>query len=320
MRYKGFDLRPQPTATLVLDSGDITCIVEVLIRLSILSSLLHSTKNDHEVPIYRRVPDSTSRLLDDAELCILDESSHQSQHDFNESIKSYIKTLNQEKLLERMLDISTLPYLPQSLDRQTLRFQKAIDSYHHCLLTSDQRHRLIVDRKRLRDDFEMLLWLQACLQKIEREQSMQSSVTPTMQEQVEVLLPAYRALNTVLERPDLDHMLMSVILLVLTLRTSLTSNRNADKDKLQPDSSSVDSGTYSTRTIKEMYRSFVSLNMENYEASPTIFHFLTANWLIDILFVLCVSILAHQNDIWNKLNLALLYPRYNGSLANAAIQ
>jgi hypothetical protein len=185
-------------------------IVESLIRLSILSALLYSPDQSYDTPIYRRTPHSTvTKILEDAELSLLEEGSNQSQNDFNESIRAYVKTLSRDELLNRMMEPSTLPYLPQSLNRQVARFRLAVETNDRCPLGqyTDEKYRLSMDRKRLRDDYQCLLWLNSCIQTAENNEELHSSIAVTLKGQVDILIPPYRALNAGLSLPFLGTML-----------------------------------------------------------------------------------------------------------------
>ncbi|RDL35971.1 uncharacterized protein BP5553_06583 [Venustampulla echinocandica] len=204
-----FDLRSTKNNARVQEAA-LVDIVEPLIRLSILSALIYSPEGDSDTPIYRTSPRLiVKKLLPDAELPLLEEGSIQSQNDFNESIQSYVRTLPRDDLLDRMMQPSTLPYLPHCLDLQATRFQLAMKTNDRLPLIQykDEKYRLSMDRKRLRDDYHALLRLQSCLEKVERDEQLHSSILIELKRQVDILMPQYRSLNTLLSLPLLGIML-----------------------------------------------------------------------------------------------------------------
>jgi hypothetical protein len=79
-----------------------------------------------------------TKLLDDFEVDIIDDSPCQSPHDFYGSIRVYVEAFTSDMLLRRVMKASTLSHLSDSLRYQTERFQSVLDTQDRESLRPDQ--------------------------------------------------------------------------------------------------------------------------------------------------------------------------------------
>jgi hypothetical protein len=200
----GFDAKPpiQAWPTKPLMNLKVLDIAESLIRLGILSALLFSAETQPEVPISKMTPPlEMIRALGEGEASLMEEATRQSHHDFVASVKSYIRMLPTEELYDRMMNTSTLVSLPRSLKSQIARYNRALETYDTLSLKHDrdERHRLIVDRRRLQDEYQALRWLEQRVIELQREEGFQSSIIVILNIQLDLLVPDFSALNRLLK-------------------------------------------------------------------------------------------------------------------------
>lgn len=192
-------------------SLNLVSITESLIRLSILSTLLYCPEqNDQDAPIYRRTPHTTtSDLLYDEELQLLEEGSRLSAHDYHSSIQKYVKSLPKDEMEDRIMCDCLLPFLPQSLDQQTRRFRLAFETNDRYPIkkSKNEKYTLTNDRRRLRDDYNALRLLNDCLKAAERNEEIDASIATDLWKQIDILMPRFQALMNVLFMPGVGNML-----------------------------------------------------------------------------------------------------------------
>jgi len=190
-------------------------IVESLIRLSILSALLFSAETQTDVTISKMTPPSNMlRTLGEAEASLLEEATRQSHHDFVASVKSYVRLLPQDEIYNRMMNASTLVSLPRSLQQQNTRYNRALETFDAKSLkfksNRDERHRLIMDRRRLQDEYQALGRFKWCINALQREERLHSSILVTLNVQLDLLARDFSALNNLLKSKKVIELLKYV--------------------------------------------------------------------------------------------------------------
>jgi hypothetical protein len=183
-------------------------IVHSLIRLSILSALLNATEDTDDIPIYRKpVPPTVAELLSSQEQEILEDGKKQSLHNFNESVKTYVETLTEDELLDRMAEVSALSQLPHGLRKQMARFQLVLNTVGLCSLKGDERYRLLLDRYRLCDEHNCFLVIGGADRWAMKDRRLDAETVRTLNCHADMLKSEFEGLMDILERPYLAFVL-----------------------------------------------------------------------------------------------------------------
>lgn len=171
-------------------------------------------------------PSNMMRILGEGEASLLEEAARQSHHDFVVGVKSYVRLLPSEEIYDRMMNASTLVSLPRSLKWQITRYNRALANHDALSLKKerDERHRLIVDRRRLQDEYQALRRLEECVIELQRDEQLHSSILVTLNVQLDLLVPDFSTLNNLLKTKEVVETLKCVYLSSLHFNKELTSN------------------------------------------------------------------------------------------------